>query len=152
MFFLTKAWNWKCKFWPKTWKIKPCIQTKNKCTNFSFSLNNIWIKFLNYFEWIINFHFSLLYMFSGQNFMCLDSKLFFYGFKSFFSVSDFWPRFCIGLQLRGTWNYQNQNGIYSPWKFAQTKNLLWQEGAYNKHMGTEEKKMWNIYTKDTQGT
>ena len=27
----------------------------------------------------------------------------------------------------------NQKLIYSPWKFAQARDLLWQEGAYNKH-------------------
>ena len=35
--------------------------------------------------------------------------------------------------------YQNLNGFYSPWKFAQTRNLLWQEGANivkNVHMLT----------------
>ena len=31
---------------------------------------------------------------------------------------------------------QNQKGIYSPLWLAQTRNLLWQEGAYNKHIGT----------------
>ena len=44
---------------------------------------------------------------------------------------------------------QNQKGIYSPWKFEQTRNLLWQEGAYNKHIGILNLDIWSNYTKDT---
>ena len=43
---------------------------------------------------------------------------------------------------------QNKKGIYSPWKFALTRNLLWQEGAYNKHIGILNLNMWSNYTKD----
>ena len=30
--------------------------------------------------------------------------------------------------------------------FRSTRNLLWQEGAYNKHIGTKNVNMWTIYT------
>ena len=43
---------------------------------------------------------------------------------------------CTVCTLSYMMNFKHKSvGFYSPWMFAQTRNLLWQEGAYIKHIG-----------------
>ena len=46
---------------------------------------------------------------------------------------------------------QNQKGFYSPWMFAQTRNLLWQGGAYIKHIGILELTLCVFLTQESYG-
>ena len=102
----TKALIWKFNFKSKTWKIKPCIQTKNKCTNFDTILELFWINYSFSF-------FTFIYV-SVPHFMFSDSKLFFfYGFKSFFSVSDLFFSFRSFFSVADFWPWFSRGGVAS---------------------------------------